>query len=197
MLKLELISSDKLRILFDNNDMTRLDINFTNLDYKNKKTRKIFWDAIGAAKKETGFDPTGSKLLIEAFPEKDGGLSLYVTKLINNKITTSDLSCCEAPGNTYILSFACSNDLLDAVHLFCDNELKIIESSLYEYDNALYLIFSVRDTDDDKLLDNLFLALSEYSVKEDNYYLEAFLKEHGAVISEEYAIQKMLSGIKK
>lgn len=199
MLKLELLTSEKLRILFDNEDMTRLDITYSALDYKNRKTRKIFWDAIGIAKKETGFDPSGAKLLIEAYPEKDGGLSLYVTKLGFSKNLEDDSDFVRGFDfnyETYIFSFACCDDLLDSRCLFLNKGLGIIDSSIYEYNRKYYLIFSIREPFNDKLIKNLLLSLSEYAQREDNDFTEAFLKEHANLISENTAIPKMLEGIK-
>ena len=54
---LQLIADDVLLITFDFEELRQMNLSFHTIDYKNKKTRKLFWDAIADAKRETGFNP--------------------------------------------------------------------------------------------------------------------------------------------
>ena len=194
------MTPNRLKILMDKSDLKKFNISFLTLDYKSKKTREVFWEVINIAKFETGFDPSGSKLLIEAFPEKDGGLSLYVTKLAYqalNEIPENSLYNVAENLNTYIFRFDSTDDILDACKLFLKKEVKISDSRLFEHEGAFYLIFDAFADSQKEEADirKLVLNLSEYGSRIINKGLECYLAEHANILIEESAIHKMIENL--
>lgn len=204
-LRLELITQDRLKIFLDKDDLKKYCISFITLDYKNKKTRDVFWEVINIAKEQTGFDPSGGKLLIEAFPETGGALCLYVTKLARSSLLPVDYEIgqevkkIDENVNTYIFRFAQIDDLLDAVKLFISDDIRIFESSLYEYEENLYIKFSLNPISKEKdlVIKKLVLNLLEYGNKITNEISECFLNEHATILIKNSAIQVILDSLKK
>lgn len=199
---LQPIDDDALLITFDFEELRRMDLSFHNIDYKNKKTRKLFWDAIADAKIKTGFNPEGARLLVEAFPKKGGGLSLYVTKIGpsgKNQQEDGDSSDDEmARTKTYIFRFENCNNLFDACDVLRRSEIKLQSSRLYELKGEYFLVFSSNlplRSDDNRFKAFLF-SLSEYGYRENRYYLEAYLSEYGKIICEDNAVSKLTAGVR-
>lgn len=199
---LQLIADDVLLITFDFEELRQMNLSFHSIDYKNKKTRKLFWDAIADAKRETGFNPEGARLLVEAFPEKGGGLSLYVTK-----IGPADRCQQERGDNpddnmarmkSYIFRFENCNNLFDACNVLRRSDLKLHNSKLYELRGEYFLLFSCLPPlkNDDNKFKSFLLSLSEYGYRETRGYLEAYLSEYGQVICADNAVSKLTAGIR-
>lgn len=197
------MTADRLRIFLDTDDLKKYKLNFVNLDYKNKKTRDVFWDLINVAKEQTGFNPNGSRLLIEAFPDNNGGISLYVSKLsFSSNQEALQSNTYEKENNDkkemYIFCFENTDDLLDACSLFKDKECRIIESKLYNYLNKYYmkLQFSNNHPDERYYEKRLILNLLEFGKLINNEISECYLDEHANIIIKESAVSIIAQKLK-
>ena len=70
--------------------MMKYELTCEKLDYDNTETRKAIWSILDFAKHETGFDAAIGKIRIEVYPEKSGGCAIYITKLKNSALPSSD-----------------------------------------------------------------------------------------------------------
>jgi len=77
---LNMIHSKKIKITLDETDMSNLGITFQTMSYYDPKIRTIIKNFISNAGISTGFQ-ISKKSIIEVFPEKSGGISLYITNL--------------------------------------------------------------------------------------------------------------------
>lgn len=91
-MELRIIEDDMLRIMLTKLDMLKYDIDCESLDYKNTKTRKAVWDMLDEAYEKTGFDAADGRISIEAYPDKNGGCKIYITKLHGSIPPDDDLS---------------------------------------------------------------------------------------------------------
>lgn len=77
-MEIKRISSHTLSIYLDADDLNELDITYEALDVLCPHTRLVIRQLLETALAQTGFDPEGGKLLIEAYPvEEDGCLLLF------------------------------------------------------------------------------------------------------------------------
>lgn len=74
---MDLLENGCLKILLTEDDLKDFHLTFEDLDYNNDKTRAAMHQLLEAARRETGFDSSGS-LIIEALPV-DGGCMLLLT----------------------------------------------------------------------------------------------------------------------
>ena len=75
-----LISSDKMKVILDKNDMKNLNISADELDYQKSETKRAIWEILDTAKRRTGFDTDRCKLCIQVFTSPDGGCEIFITK---------------------------------------------------------------------------------------------------------------------
>lgn len=191
------MNRDKVKIYFENDDIKTLDIKYSEMDYKNEKIKRIFWRAIYFAKEETGFDPTGFKLLIEAYPGRDGGFMLYVTRLYKHENTEADLKAHSAIAkNTYIYCFDCLDDLLDCLCCFKNCKVKLLNSSIYKQNGKYFLVLSINNKSNETNILRLLKNLNEYGQLQGGKYAESVLQEHGEAIINSCAISKIVSAFK-
>lgn len=173
---LELMSDDRLKVLLEKEDLKQYDLSFVTIDYRNKKTKEVFWQVINIARKKTGFNPQGSKLLIEAYPEHDGNVLLYVTKLGEK----------ERKSNSFVFGFDNLDAVLDSLSLFKKTDIRTYGFNLYKMENRFYLAFYT-DCETDELMP-LFLDLNEYGDEIKTPNKRSYLDEHGSIFVENLKI---------
>ena len=196
-MKVKLLSSDTVKIYLDKSDMEKYDITFCSLDYKNDKTKKVFWEVINQAKDETGFNPEGSRLLVEAFPGDNGGTNLYVTRMEKNG-RESELCCFddiydESCKDTYLVRFECFDDVCDALRIFDEIKDNLSDNRLYRYKEAFFLTFSVNGSDArvKEFVERLIFSLLEFGSIISNEYFLCHLEDYADVLIEEGAIFRL------
>ena len=191
-MRAELLTSDKVKITFESDDLELLNINYRDMDYRNEKVQRIFWRAIYFARDETGFDPTGFKLLLEAYPGRDGGYMLYVTRLYKKDQSEEEPFADDAAETcSYIYRFHTINDLLDCCHFFDNPQLSLNESALYKHNDGYYLRFSVTLEMNDVGVTRLLKNLSEYGEKLSGRYINSVMEEHYQVVIPNAALAKL------
>jgi negative regulator of genetic competence, sporulation and motility len=80
--ELKLVSENKLKITLTNEDMAALDITFEDMNYEdNTYTRRVLWEILDKAKRQTGFDAASDKILVQVQEKKNDGCLIFVTKV--------------------------------------------------------------------------------------------------------------------
>jgi len=81
------ISDSKLKVMLTAEDMAHYAITCEAINYENTETRRVIWEILDEAKKQTGFDAASDRIFIQVYPSRTGGCELYITKLgENNKL---------------------------------------------------------------------------------------------------------------
>ena len=78
-MEIKRISAHTLSIYLDASDLDELDITYEALDVLCPHTRLVIRQLLETALAQTGFDPKGERLLIEAYPVVDEGCLLLFT----------------------------------------------------------------------------------------------------------------------
>jgi len=107
----------------ESDDLKKLDLDYERLNYDEDSTRKVFWEIMALARERTGFDAANTKLLVEAFPDRRGGFSLYVTKISED----------EYIAELYVASHTKKNERADrrAIYAFDDFENLLAVCGVY------------------------------------------------------------------
>jgi len=75
------MSANKLKITLTNEDMAALDITFEDMNYNhNTSAKRVIWEILDRAKRQTGFDAASDQILIQALEGEDNGCLIFVTK---------------------------------------------------------------------------------------------------------------------
>ena len=76
-----LINDNKIKVMLTEEDLQEFEIEADELDYSNTDTKKMFWDVLSRAKRLTGFDTDGQRVLVQLYPSRHGGCEMFVTKI--------------------------------------------------------------------------------------------------------------------
>ena len=79
-MEFKLINENKLKIALTNEDMESMDITLEEMEWTNTTTRRVFWDILDKAKRQTGFDAITEKTMISVQDRKSDGCVIFVTK---------------------------------------------------------------------------------------------------------------------
>ena len=79
-MKIESPNASKIIVELSNEDMSKLDITYEELDYSNIETRRVIWTILAKARKllKRDIDPSG-KMTIETLPSAEGGCMILFT----------------------------------------------------------------------------------------------------------------------
>ena len=75
------IDEDKLKMMLTKSDLEDFELFAEELDYERTETKRMLWDLLARAKRRTGFDTDGERVLVQVYPSRDGGCEIFVTKL--------------------------------------------------------------------------------------------------------------------
>lgn len=177
-MNIEYKNDKTIKIVLTNEDLNKYNITYSELDYKNEKTKKFLSSILKQFENKNK-----SKIFIEAYPTNDNGCLLYINfidnKLLNKNDTTFDTPLIFKFSNLEILNKTCNK-------LFNENLHMIIKSCLYFYNDEYYLsLYSYC-----RMEENLCYILKEYGtfIGKGSVF-SSFLQEHSNQLLPENAIE--------
>ncbi len=183
---IEIISSNTIKIILNENDMSLYDISFDKLDRSNPETKRLLIDLIDNIKDEKNIDLSSERLFVEAFPKDDGGCLLYLSILNSNVKVTPEKS-------SLYITLICK---IDSPEVLLEVTSKIYEmfnhilhnSELYYSDGTYQLILQIFKKADKKLR----TILGEFCQISGNSEIEAsVIREHYTCIFPINAIEEI------
>ncbi len=183
---IEIISSNTIKIILNENDMSLYDISFDKLDRSNPETKRLLIDLIDNIKDEKNIDLSSERLFVEAFPKDDGGCLLYLSILNSNVKVTPEKSSLY---NTLICKIESPEVLLAVTTKIYEMFNHILHNSeLYYSDGTYQLILQIFKKADKKLK----TILGEFCQISGNGEIEASaIREHYTCIFPINAIEEI------
>lgn len=203
-MKFEKLSENKLRIIFNLDDLADKHIDYHSFMANSADTQNLFLDMLDKAEKEVGFVTKDYKIMIEALVTSDGEFIVTITRYLPNEMFSGPNKKKSLKvkrkytTNTNHMSIYSFNSF-ENYCLFCSS-LKgtIVKNinkfskniSLYMFKNTYYLVIKNINIDfeNSKLFYNLISEYANVIHKSDIF--EYKLKEYGNVIFENNAIKK-------
>ena len=188
-----LISEGKLKVMLEREDLEEWDISADRLDYSDPEAKRVFGDILGYAKRELGFDTSGSKVLFQLYPSRDGSCELFITCIgrCSDKLSTDEAS--KHAGMQRAYSFDCLEHLLAVCKRLVGASGFRDSSAWFDEDGVWYLTFF--DTEATEELDMLPLNrlsfICEYGESEAPKTLSLYLCEYGKAICQGNAIEQL------
>lgn len=191
-MKIDAPQANKIVVELTAQDMAELDITYEELDYGNIETRRVIWTILDRVRTalHRDIDPS-EKMLIESVPTQDGGCVLFFTvpRGIPDVGVRQPLHICKQQPHLLCVVDAPETLFRLARHLR-QAVRPLPESSLYLWEKRYVL-----------LLQNCActqicrMIVSEYgTVCADNTLALAVLREHGKLLAERDAIEKLTIG---
>ena len=200
-----LISDSKIKVMLTAKDLARFELEADDLDYANTETKRMFWDVLSRAKRRTGFDTDGERVVVQLYPSKEGGCEIFVTKIGSIYHSESDEDAYdtprtalteialkkkkEPPKKKYIPTVISFDELRDMIAL-CRALYRVgysSESRAYLSEGRrFYLVLS--DKQGEASLHDKYPFISEFGEEESGESSQHFLSEHASLICEKEAV---------
>lgn len=160
-------------------DLEELGITYESMDHHSPHTRLAIQQLLETALAQTGFDPQGHKLLIEAYPVEDDGCLLFFT--LSDLIHKEERVRSAEPT---LFLFSSFRQLCQACHKLTE----VPPSALYWQNNQYILAITING----ELLPAIKKQLSSYGqIAADSTLLLADLQEHESCLLAERAIEQL------
>ena len=172
-----MINESKLKIICERDDLAPHGINADTLEYGDASSRKFIECLLDEAKSRLGFETAKHRILIQLFPDNDGGCEIFVSKLGLLKKDEQEAQGIESSEDKSkkikrepiekIFLFERLDYLLEACRRLSFLPHSSKSSLFYIVQKGYYLYFEVTESE----------SLDEYGVNSLNEY--SFLLEYG------------------
>ena len=200
-MELKLLSENKLKIILTNEDMAKMDITCEEMDYDaDTNTKRVFWEILDYAKRQTGFDAAAGPVAIRVEDKKDDGCSILVTKTDSYRYKDEHSKYSAKSSSSYTRSYS---------HLYTGTKKKRL---IYMFENSDILLEACRQltlagydgksdifaSESDKGKYYLYIEdnherslnlVSEYGILINNPFFACSLDEHAKKILSSDAVQ--------
>ncbi len=174
------IGSDKLKLILTDGDLKKYSLKFEGLDYDNTETRRVLWQILDEAKKETGFDAAAERTLVQAYPGRRGGCEIYVTRLAERT---------RGNGREEVYRFQEADALFKVADIAAARGEEYA-SALYREEEAYYLLVLLPRSAKESQLSSLSF-IEEYAERLKGSGTLAYIREHGECLIEKGALEKL------
>ena len=172
-------SRHSLSIYLLASDLEELGITYESMDQRSPHTRLAIQQLLETALAQTGFDPQGHKLLIEAYPVEEDGCLLFFT--LSDLIHKEERVRSAEPT---LFLFSSFGQLCQACHKLTERP----PSALYWQDHQYILALSLKE-EQLPVIKKLFHSLGQISA--DSTLLLAEVQEHNSCLLPERAIEQL------
>jgi len=207
-MRIEKISDIQVKFILTNSDLEERNIKVTELAYGSEKTHRLFQEMMRQAHLECNFESDNIPLMVEAMPVGKSHVVIVVTKIGDSKEAELNLTPQAYSNGQYkthglhetadavavvetmaIFSFGQMDDIVCAAKRL--NDYFMGQSRLYKCDSQYFLVIQEED-DAAYALYEAETVLHEYGEKHiSNYLSENYLAEHGEILINYQAIEKL------
>ena len=202
-----IINESKLKIICEKEDLRPYGINAEDLEYSDASSRKFIEELLEEAKAKHGFETAKHRVLIQLFPDNEGGCEIFVSKLgllkkeneapsLERNRNTKSKTVTDTVKKIYL--FEKLDFLLEACKRLSFLPTCKKSSAFYLEDSGYYLYFEYNT--DGELEEygvntlNEYSFLLEYGEPQNEKEKLPYLNEYAKIICKDNAV-KILSGI--
>lgn len=195
-MQFEKINEDKIRIIFNIQDLKEKNINYHDFMANSITSQTIFLDMLSQAEKEIGFVTNNYQLMIEALASSDGSFVLTVTRSKESKEkgvrklkAKPKLLSLKDPLPTLIYKFNNFDDFYDLCNFISEEHTSKLSKTfskaiLYGYNNDIYLLLKTSPKAEIKEVKYIISLVNEFSnnLVQTSEIFQNKLTEYGKVI---------------
>ena len=203
-----MISDSKLKLMLAREDLAEFDLEADELDYSKSETKQMLWDILSDLREQVGFRTDGCRVLVQLFPSRDGGCEMFISKIADfcycaeertdteHEILLPMLHCKSAhrsaacQGKVGVFAF----DRLEWMITVC-RRLRGIgygeDSRAYISDDHRYFLFLEGLDPLGYLTLDEYSFIAEYGSVENADALTGYLCEHGRLLCESDAVERL------
>ena len=198
-MQFEKINDDKIRIIFNLQDLKEKNIDYHDFMANSIATQSIFLDMLSQAEKEIGFVTSNYQLMIEALAASDGSFVLTVTrtkeekKRLPKKLKTATPKPKLLPLDknipTLVYKFNSFDDFYDLCNFIIIQDLNKVTKTfnkaiLYSYNDNIYLLLKTNPKADIKDVKPIISLINEFSngIIQSSELFQNKLTEYGKIL---------------
>lgn len=199
-MKIEKLSTDKIKVTVSTDDFINLDIDVNDLSPNSEELHSFLFHIMETIRARTGFNPYTGQVVVEATPMREG-MTIVVSKIKSDekkrKITKRDITRgvtvkarLKKDRRSTVFFFDSFDDMSASLCLLDREEVEA--SELYKY-NGGYAIITSFPTDRQKGLN----VLREFSGRvASSKVMSVFTREHGTFVAKGNALWEMTENIR-
>lgn len=197
-MQFEKINEDKIRIIFNMQDLKEKNIDYHDFMANSIATQSIFLDMLSQAEKEIGFVTNNYQLMIEALATSDGSFVLTVTRTKEEKkeplrklkaVPKPKISPLDDKIPTLVYRFNTFDDFYDLCSFISTESLQdfiktFSKAILYSYNNTTYLLLKTNPKSDIKNVKSIISIINEFSngLVQTSEIFQNKLSEYGKIL---------------
>ena len=204
-MQFEKINEDKIRIIFNIQDLKEKNINYHDFMANSITSQTIFLDMLSQAEKEIGFITNNYQLMIEALASSDGSFVLTVTRSKESKEkgvkklkAKPKLLSLKDPLPTLIYKFNNFDDFYDLCNFISEEHASKLSKTfskaiLYNFNNDIYLLLKTSPKAEIKEVKYIISLVNEFSnnLVQTSEIFQNKLTEYGKVVVKNNCLLKL------
>ena len=203
--QIERLEDNKIQVILTTADLTNMNIDINSLSGESVELNAFLFHIMERIREETGFNPYGGQVLMEAMPMGDDGISIMVSKVHSQtgRITktqfkrlrsvrakTEDKDDIDPAARAEVFYIETFDDVCEALMRLSVKTLSV--SSLYKME-SMYGFLAVKNAKTARDIE----LLSEFSYRQSYYPLqEVYIREHGELIAAGRRLVSMAKGLR-
>ena len=178
---IETLGEGRVLVSLKTQDIDRYRINIEKLNLRDEDTKESLKSLMSLALKESGINPQGRAVLVEAMPHKDGMLILITVDYVKKLRKVYKV---KRPSMLPVCRFKNAEELLGCVERLMSEKVSSGANSLWQYGEELYLIFA-----SSVISPRARVVLSEFSLCQSMSMMKiARIKEAGKMLADKNAV---------
>lgn len=212
-MQFEKINDDKIRIIFNLQDLKEKNIDYHDFMANSIATQSIFLDMLSQAEKEIGFITSNYQLMIEALAASDGSFVLTVTRTKEEKKQTiKKLKATPKPKllpldkniPTLVYRFNSFDDFYDLCNFIVVQDINKVAKTfnkaiLYSYNDDIYLLLKTSSKADIEDIKPIISLINEFSngIIQSSELFQNKLTEYGKILIKNNCFLKLKNNVNK
>lgn len=151
---IQTLDRKRMLINLDENDLQIFNIKTSAFSFRDEPTKLIIREILSLAVIKTGLNTKNRTLSVEALPYRQG---CYILVTLKNKSDRKKFRIKQVE-STVLIRFFTAEALLDAISILYPKNMQAVNTDLYLYNGARYLLLRSNK----RIPDSIILTLSEY-----------------------------------
>ena len=205
-MQIEKLEDNKIQVILTTADLTSMNIDINSLSGESVELNAFLFNIMERIREETGFNPYGGQVLMEAMPIGDDGISILVSKVHSHsgritktqfkrlrgvRVKHEERDDIDPEAGAEVFYIETFDDVCAVLTEL--NAKTLAVSSLYKVE-SMYGFLAVKNERTARDIE----LLSEFSYRQSYYPLqEVYIREHGELIAAGKRLVTMAKGVKE
>ena len=162
-MKIKKISNDKLKIILSSNDLDEKNIDIESFLANPIESQNLFFEILDLAEEKFDFAIENNKAIVETISLDDNNIFILTITKLKNDIYTY-------PSGPKTYCFENINDLLNFYSSLKKEDLKLIQTNIYQFENKYYFLLNETTSHLENYISEFAYPLKNFSLLQDIFH---------------------------